>query len=332
MAVVDLRPLPVARDPARRLPQLLAGLVLYGASMAMQLRATLGLNPWDVLHEGLAEHIPLSFGTITAITGVVVLLLWIPLRQRPGVGTVANVIVIAFAVDIALVLLPAPDALAGRIALMVGGIVLNGVASAAYIGARLGPGPRDGLMTGARGPHRLVAAPGAHRDRDHRARDGLVARWHRRDRHGALRAGHRPAHAGLSAVPRGARASVSDRGAGSSGTAVTSTGGCAGPSMSASCHGRTTRDEHDQCQHEPARDDGAHRHGVVAEHADHRGDQGADAELDGAEQCRGGARGLAVPGERERGGVGQRETGSEQHEPQRHQDADEAACPDELPS
>jgi uncharacterized membrane protein YczE len=148
MAAVDLRPIPVTRRPARRLPQLFAGLALYGASMAMQIRSGLGLNPWDVLHEGLTEQTPLSFGLITAITGAVVLLLWIPLRQRPGIGTVANVVVIAVAVDVALALLPAPDALPVRIALLLGGVVLNGVATAAYVGARLGPGPRDGLMTG----------------------------------------------------------------------------------------------------------------------------------------------------------------------------------------
>jgi uncharacterized membrane protein YczE len=84
MASVELRPLPVTRDPARRIPQLIGGLTLYGTSMAMQVRAGLGLNPWDVLHEGLAKQTPLSFGLITAITGVIVLLLWIPLRQRPG--------------------------------------------------------------------------------------------------------------------------------------------------------------------------------------------------------------------------------------------------------
>jgi uncharacterized membrane protein YczE len=148
VAVVDLRPIPVTRDPGRRLPQLVGGLLLYGTSMAMQIRSGLGLNPWDVLHEGLAEQTPLSFGVVTAITGAVVLLLWIPLRQRPGIGTVANVLVIAVAVDVALALLPAPEPLAARIALLVGGVVLNGVATAAYVGARLGPGPRDGLMTG----------------------------------------------------------------------------------------------------------------------------------------------------------------------------------------
>ena len=148
MATVDLRPLPVTAAPARRLPQLFGGLVLYGTSMAMQLRATLGLDPWDVFHQGVARHLPVTFGTVVAITGVAVLLLWIPLRQRPGIGTVANVIVIAVSVDVALALIAEPTGLPARISMLVAGIVLNGVASAAYIGARLGPGPRDGLMTG----------------------------------------------------------------------------------------------------------------------------------------------------------------------------------------
>jgi uncharacterized membrane protein YczE len=148
MAVVDLHPLPVHRNPARRIPQLFAGLALYGTSMAMQIRGALGLNPWDVLHEGLTKQAPISFGAITAVTGVLVLLLWIPLRQRPGLGTVANVLVIAVVVDVALGLIPAPTGLPARIGLMAGGIVLNGVATATYVGARLGPGPRDGLMTG----------------------------------------------------------------------------------------------------------------------------------------------------------------------------------------
>jgi uncharacterized membrane protein YczE len=148
MASLALRPLPVALNPVRRLPQLAAGLLLYGGSMALQIRATLGLDPWDVLHEGLTRRTGLTFGTITAITGLVVLLAWIPLRQRPGVGTVANVVLIAVAVDAGLAVLPAPTALVWRIAFLVLGVVLNGLATAAYIGARLGPGPRDGLMTG----------------------------------------------------------------------------------------------------------------------------------------------------------------------------------------
>jgi uncharacterized membrane protein YczE len=148
VAVVDLHPIPVTRNPGRRLPQLFCGLALYAVSMAMQIRSGLGLNPWDVLHEGLTRQTPLSFGVITAITGVIVLLLWIPLCQRPGVGTVANVVVIAAIVDVALAVLTAPEGLVARIALLVGGVLLNGVATAAYVGARLGPGPRDGLMTG----------------------------------------------------------------------------------------------------------------------------------------------------------------------------------------
>jgi uncharacterized membrane protein YczE len=132
----------------RRLVQLVVGLTLYGVSMALMLEAALGLDPWDVFHQGLAERIGLSFGTITIIVGAAVLLLWIPLRQRPGIGTVSNVVLVGLAVDGALALLPSPSALALRITFLVVGIVLNGVATGLYIGARLGPGPRDGLMTG----------------------------------------------------------------------------------------------------------------------------------------------------------------------------------------
>lgn len=145
---IDLRPVPVRVRPVRRLPQLLAGLTLYGVSMGMMIRSGLGLDPWDVLHEALAVRTGLTFGTITALTGLLVLLCWIPLRQRPGVGTVANIVVIAVAVDATLALLVGPESLVARIALLVGGVVLNGLATAAYIGVRLGPGPRDGLMTG----------------------------------------------------------------------------------------------------------------------------------------------------------------------------------------
>ena len=132
----------------RRLVQLYAGLVLYGFSMALMIEAALGLNPWDVLHDGLAARVPLTFGQVTIAVGALVLLAWIPLRQRPGVGTVSNVVVIGLAVDASLALLPAPDSLPVRAGWLAAGIVLNAVATAAYIGARLGPGPRDGLMTG----------------------------------------------------------------------------------------------------------------------------------------------------------------------------------------
>lgn len=132
----------------RRLAQLYAGLVLYGISMALMIEAALGLNPWDVLHEGLAGRVPLTFGQVTIAVGALVLLAWIPLRQRPGFGTVSNVVVIGLAVDASLALLPAPDSLLVRAVWLASGIGLNAVATAAYIGARLGPGPRDGLMTG----------------------------------------------------------------------------------------------------------------------------------------------------------------------------------------
>lgn len=132
----------------RRLAQLYAGLFLYGFSMAMMLEAALGLDPWDVLHQGLARYLPVSFGTVTIVVGAVVLLLWIPLRQWPGLGTVSNVFMIGFSVDFGLWLLPTPQTLAVRIALMVTAVVLNGLAGAAYIGSHFGPGPRDGLMTG----------------------------------------------------------------------------------------------------------------------------------------------------------------------------------------
>ena len=132
----------------RRLVQLYAGLVLYGFSMALMIEAALGLNPWDVLHDGLAARVPLTFGQVTIAVGALVLLAWIPLRQRPGFGTVSNVVVIGLAVDASLARLPALDSLPVRAGWLAAGIVLNAVATAAYIGARLGPGPRDGLMTG----------------------------------------------------------------------------------------------------------------------------------------------------------------------------------------
>jgi uncharacterized membrane protein YczE len=132
----------------RRLVQLYLGLALYGVSMALFVRSQLGNMPWDVLHQGIERYVPVSFGTITIATGVIVLLLWIPLRQRPGLGTVSNVLVIGVVVDLALRAVGEPSHLAVRIAFLVAGVVLNAVATACYIGARFGPGPRDGLMTG----------------------------------------------------------------------------------------------------------------------------------------------------------------------------------------
>jgi uncharacterized membrane protein YczE len=132
----------------RRLFQLFWGLCLYGFSMALMLRANLGLSPWDVLNQGLAPRLDLSFGMTVNLIGAVVLLLWWPLRQRPGIGTIANILVIGTAVDLSLAILPMPEGYAMRAAWLGAGIILNGIAGGAYIGAGMGPGPRDGLMTG----------------------------------------------------------------------------------------------------------------------------------------------------------------------------------------
>jgi uncharacterized membrane protein YczE len=142
-----LQQLRAGRRP-RRLAQLLLGLTAYGVSMGMMVRSALGLDPWDVFHAGVAAHLPLSFGEVVIVTGVAVLLLWVPLRQVPGLGTVLNAVVIGLVTDVVLGVLVTPHALAARVALLVGGIVLNGFATALYIGSQFGPGPRDGLMTG----------------------------------------------------------------------------------------------------------------------------------------------------------------------------------------
>lgn len=136
------------RQLPSRLAQLYAGLALYGLSIAVLIRSELGVMPWSVLDQGISRSTGISVGTSTIVVGALVLLVWIPLRQRPGVGTVSNVVVIGLALDASLALLPGADSLALRLALVPLGIVLNAVATAAYIGARLGPGPRDGLMTG----------------------------------------------------------------------------------------------------------------------------------------------------------------------------------------
>ena len=142
------RPARPSRRLPRRLFQLYAGLSLYGASSALLLTADLGMEPWGVLHQGLSELTGMTIGVVTTVVGALVLLLWIPLRQRPGLGTVSNVLVIGFAMDAALAVLPEVHALGVRVPLMVVGIVLNGVATGLYIAAGFGPGPRDGLMTG----------------------------------------------------------------------------------------------------------------------------------------------------------------------------------------
>ncbi|MDQ0798469.1 hypothetical protein [Arthrobacter sp. SLBN-112] len=132
----------------RRLLQLFTGLTMYGISLAMFIRAGLGLDPWDVFHQGVANRTGLSIGVVVVIVSFLVLLLWIPLRQWPGFGTLCNAVLVGVFADIGLALIPPVSLLAGQIGLLAGAIVLNGIASACYIGARFGPGARDGLMTG----------------------------------------------------------------------------------------------------------------------------------------------------------------------------------------
>ncbi|MEO5778349.1 MAG: hypothetical protein ABIO34_02640 [Arthrobacter oryzae] len=132
----------------RRILQLLTGLAMYGVSLAMFIRAGLGLDPWDVFHQGLAGRVGLSIGTVVVIVSFLVLLLWIPLRQRPGFGTLANAVLVGVFADVGLALIPEFSHLGGQIGMLAGAVLLNGIASACYIGARFGPGARDGLMTG----------------------------------------------------------------------------------------------------------------------------------------------------------------------------------------
>ena len=131
-----------------RLIQLVGGLLLFGGSLALLVRSRLGLDPWDVFHQGLAIRSGIPIGTVSILVGAVVLLLWIPLGQRPGIGTIANVILVGLALDGTLAVIPTPTDVGVRWAFLVVGIVLNGIATGAYIGAALGPGPRDGLMVG----------------------------------------------------------------------------------------------------------------------------------------------------------------------------------------
>ena len=132
----------------RRIAQLLAGLVLYGVGCALTVEAGLGVDPWTVLAEGLSIHTGIGIGWVTNIVGFLVLLLWIPLRQKPGAGTIANILLVGTSMQFALWLLPAATELLVQIVMLLGGIVMVAVASGLYIGARFGPGPRDGLMTG----------------------------------------------------------------------------------------------------------------------------------------------------------------------------------------
>ena len=141
-------PLPSRAELPRRVPRLLFGLVLCGLGIALMVAADLGLGPWDVLHQGISERTGVPIGTVGIFVGVAVLLLWLPLRERMGIGTVANVIVIGVVIDLTLLVLGTPDSTALRAVYMVVGAFLFGPGSGFYIGAGLGPGPRDGLMTG----------------------------------------------------------------------------------------------------------------------------------------------------------------------------------------
>jgi uncharacterized membrane protein YczE len=131
-----------------RLVQLYGGLILYGISSSLLVLSNLGLDPWDVFHQGLSKTFGLAIGTWAIIVGVVVLLLWIPLRQKPGLGTVSNVVLVGLTMNLVLGHVDPPRLLSVRIACLLVGVLLNGIATGAYIGAGLGPGPRDGLMTG----------------------------------------------------------------------------------------------------------------------------------------------------------------------------------------
>ena len=140
-------PLPPRAELWRRLSRLLPGLVLFGVAIGCMVRADLGLPPWDVLHQGVSEHTGLAMGTASIVVGVVVLLLWIPLRERVGIGTVANTVIVGVVIDATMAVVDTPTSMAARVGLLVFGIALFGPGSGLYIGAGLGPGPRDGLMT-----------------------------------------------------------------------------------------------------------------------------------------------------------------------------------------
>jgi uncharacterized membrane protein YczE len=134
--------------PYRRLIRLYAGLALYGASDALVIRGNLGLDPWDVFHQGLSRHSGLSIGAVSIAVGAAVLVLWWPIRQRPGLGTVSNIVLVGTFIDLTMAVVPQYQALGARVPLLLVGVVLNGAATGLYITARFGPGPRDGLMTG----------------------------------------------------------------------------------------------------------------------------------------------------------------------------------------
>ena len=142
-------PIPGPPELWPRLGRLMFGLVLFGLGLALMVIAELGLSPWDVFHQGVSERIGIPIGTVVIITGLLLLVFWIPLKERIGIGTIANAIVIGLTLDVALLVLPESlDATAARWLAMLTGVVMVAIGSGFYIGAGLGPGPRDGLMTG----------------------------------------------------------------------------------------------------------------------------------------------------------------------------------------
>ncbi len=149
---------PSAGQLRRRMPALVSGLFVLGFAISVSVRAQLGVSPWDVLHQGLAHVTGLSFGLVVVLVGLVVLLAWIPLRQRVGVGTVLNTLSVGFIANLGIYLIPQQHRLAVRVPMLAASIVMFGVGGGLYIGSGLGPGPRDGLMTAiaSRG-HRIWA-------------------------------------------------------------------------------------------------------------------------------------------------------------------------------
>lgn len=150
-----MRARPNGRRIVRRASQLMIGLFLYGIGIAFIIRGMVGAAPWDVLTQGIATHIPLTFGTITILLSGIVLLMWIPLRQRPGVGTVLNAVLVGPSADVGFLLIPVVDVLWIRILFFAIGLTVLAAATGLYIGAHFGPGPRDGLMTGLHSVTRL---------------------------------------------------------------------------------------------------------------------------------------------------------------------------------
>ena len=190
--------------PAERIARCMAGLAMFGLGIALLIDANLGAAPWDVFHTGVSELTGVPVGTVIIVTGVLLLLLWIPLGESPGLGTVLNAFEIGLFVDVVLPVLPEPELLVPRVVMMLGGVVVIGAGSGLYIGAGLGPGPRDGLMTGL----------GRHGVSIQLARTGIevlvllagvAPRRLDRHRHRRVRARHRPDGADLPAPPQHAR-------------------------------------------------------------------------------------------------------------------------------